>query len=135
VARGGRDRLGPPARREPEPAKVQITHTSSWEGPIPPPATLEAFERIRPGAAEIIIAEFQAEAAHRRALETAQQAEITRDGSVGQGIALIFALGCFAVIAFAIAWGAYWVAGILGGTVIVGGITAILKSRADRPRG
>jgi len=40
-----------------------------WEGPLPPPATIEHYDRIRPGAAELIFRHFDEQGTHRRQLE------------------------------------------------------------------
>ncbi len=102
-----------------------------WQGPLPPPAALEAFEKILPGSAKTIMDEFQGEAAHRRKLEIAQAAQVGRETLLGQVLALIFAAGALGATAFAIAEHQQWAAGILGGGVIVGGIVAFLKRRSD----
>ena len=79
----------------------QVT-VQGWQGPLPPPAALEAFERIVPGSGATIIREFQQEAAHRRALEIVQAAQIGRETLMGQVLALIFAAGALGATAFAI---------------------------------
>jgi hypothetical protein len=50
-----------------------------------------------------------------------------RDTHIGQILAGLYALGAFGVTAYAIFAGAYWVAGILGSSTIVGGIAAFLR--------
>lgn len=47
---------------------AQVTQTMS--GPLPSPEMLEAYERASPGAAAIIIGEFQSQAEHRKTQES-----------------------------------------------------------------
>src|SRR2546430_16686828 len=53
--------------------------SAGWSGPLPPPAALDEFNRIVPGAAERIFAQFEAEGAHRRELEQRQSKFLVRD--------------------------------------------------------
>jgi hypothetical protein len=53
-----------PAPTEPKPVASQ-----SWHGPLPPPAALEHFERIVPGAAQRLIDMAEAEQKHRHSIE------------------------------------------------------------------
>lgn len=96
-----------------------------WSGPLPPPAALQAFEDISPGSAAKIIDEFQHEAAHRRDMDRRAATFATTEGLIGQVSAIVFALGGLGVAAYAAFVGAEWVAGIIGGGVIVSGIIAL----------
>lgn len=51
------------------PIKKAVIHTQTFEGPLPPPSILSAYESIKPGFAERIIKMAEDEAAHRRAIE------------------------------------------------------------------
>jgi uncharacterized membrane protein len=46
--------------------------TSSYEGPLPPPDILRAYDELSPGAAKEIISWVKAESQHRRKLELAE---------------------------------------------------------------
>ena len=51
---------------------VQSTHvTTTYEGPLPPPAILEEYDRIVPGAAARIMEWAEKQTAHRQHLERA----------------------------------------------------------------
>ncbi len=41
----------------------------SYHGPLPPPALLEHYDRIIPGSAERIFAQFESQSAHRQRIE------------------------------------------------------------------
>lgn len=134
MARGRR----PPARQNQTPAAsepqaenrlhIQATR-SEWSGPLPSPAHLEAFEQVAPGSAAIILHEFQTEAGHRRELEGGAQRLMGRETLLGQCLAIIFAVGCLGATVYAISQGAQWAASILGGGVILGGVTVFIKGR------
>lgn len=111
-------------------AELQAT----WTGPLPPPAALQAFDEAAPGSAALIIQEFQAEAAHRRALELGQAKLIARETHVGQALAIAYALAALGVAAYAASVGAEWIGSIVGGGVILSGIVAFLRGRATPPR-
>jgi uncharacterized membrane protein len=49
-----------------------------WQGPLPPPDALRAFEEIHPGSAAEIINEFKLEASHRRAQEDREARLVVR---------------------------------------------------------
>lgn len=57
----------PPASAE---ARV-LAASQEWNGPLPPPAALEHFERIVPGAAQRILHMAEDEQRHRHSLEAA----------------------------------------------------------------
>jgi uncharacterized membrane protein len=46
---------------------------ASFQGPLPPPAMLQAYENIVPGAAARILAMAETQASHRRELEKTEQ--------------------------------------------------------------
>lgn len=82
-----------------------------------------------PGSAERIIQQFEAEADHRRDMESRQVRYVVRDGHVGQALAGIFAIGAFSLAAYALAEGAHAAAAIIGGATIGTGIAAFLRSK------
>jgi uncharacterized membrane protein len=120
----------PPAGPSSQAAKRRdVTALASWSGPLPPPAALEAFEKIVPGAAGRIVDEFQKESDHRRRLERREASFVQWDTHIGQALAIVFALSAFGVVAFAIYRNAPWVAGVLGASVIGAGVVAFLRGR------
>jgi uncharacterized membrane protein len=75
----------PPTRPTPEQraSRLIVTHTF-FEGPLPPPAILEHFERIVPGAAARLFSSMEDEFRHRRSIETTLVSASTRALSRGQ---------------------------------------------------
>ena len=92
-------------RGSPSPTRIalQSVTTITIQGPLPPPAMLEHYERVLPGAAERILRVAELQAGHRRHLETAVIESGVRRAGRGQ------------VLAFVLAFGA-----ILGGFVMMG---------------
>ncbi len=73
------------ARQQQTQLVAQLTATT-MSGPLPAPNLLEEYERISPGAASIIISEFQLQAQHRRTQESRiVMSDIIR-AYIGQGI-------------------------------------------------
>ena len=93
----------------------------------PASAYLAEFERILPGAAERIFAQFETEGNHRRSMEQENARFTARDATVGQALAAVYAASAFGLTAFAIYMDANWVAAILGGGTIVSGVVAFLR--------
>lgn len=46
-----------------------VREVATFQGPIPPPALIEGYEKVLPGTGQTIIDEFKAEGAHRRSIE------------------------------------------------------------------
>ena len=49
---------------------VSVQSVQHFQGPLPPPQALEQYEAVLPGCAERIVSMAEAQAAHRRALES-----------------------------------------------------------------
>lgn len=100
-----------------------------WEGPLPPPQTLEHFRELVPDAPERIFAQWELEATHRRDYEkTALRAAISRE-RLGQLGAIAFAMAALGVTAYCAYLDRPWVAGVLGGGTITAVVTAFLYAR------
>jgi uncharacterized membrane protein len=132
-----------PRRNRPSPYRPQAPQTqpqhnqhiiqhqqvvsAGWSGPLPPPAALDEFNRIVPGGAERIFAQFEAEGAHRRELEQRQSKFVVRDTHIGQVLAGLFALSGLGVSALAIYYGREWAATLIGGGTIAPIVYAFLR--------
>jgi uncharacterized membrane protein len=130
-----------PARRA-EPAQKPASITAAhWSGPLPPPAALEQFETIVPGAAERILALAESEHAHRVSAErSALQAEIDDDAACraferrGQWMGFTVSVGSvLGAAAVALSDGPISVALALLGVPLMGVARALISGRrADR---
>lgn len=111
-------------------ASRDIVHQSaSFEGPMPPPAILEGYERLVPGAAERILAMAESDTKHQHAIEFS--ALRAAEGEVKRGQIFAFIIGLAALLAsmFALYMGSSVVAGIIGGTTVVGLVSVFVVGR------
>ena len=74
---------------------VRSMHVTTWDGPVPPPAAAEAYERIHPGAFDRLLTLAESEAKTRREQEAADHAEYHRSVSRGQAYAFVLTLVAF----------------------------------------
>ena len=134
----------PPTRREPpgpdwstdesvvdSPPADLVVAVEQWRGPLPPPAILKQFEEVVPGSGLKVVEEFQAEAGHRRSIEKEELRQTGREALLGQLLALAFGSGGLGTVVYAISQDAEWAASILGGTLIVAGMVALMKGRRN----
>jgi uncharacterized membrane protein len=109
-----------------------VTIQSQWEGPLPPPQALAAFDEIVPGGAKLIMDQWKNESDHRRHLQSRALTWeiIERNGS--RLLAFAFSMSGLALTAYCVANKAEWVAGFLGvGTVgTVAGALIYQKSKS-----
>jgi uncharacterized membrane protein len=125
----------PPARqgRHDEPTESGAVNSSTthelsvWHGPLPPPAVLEAYERILPGSTDRVLRQWERETAHRHEMETRPQTLPFWDSVLARVTALLFAFGCLGVIAYAVSVGAQWAAAVLSGAMVIAGINAFIR--------
>jgi uncharacterized membrane protein len=105
-----------------------VVHTTvGWNGPLPPPAALDEFNRIVPGGAERIFVQFEEQGRHRRDLEQRQSKFVVRDAHVGQLLAGLFAFMGLGVSALAIYFNQPVTATILGSGTIAPIVYAFLR--------
>jgi uncharacterized membrane protein len=100
---------------------------ATWQGPIPPPATLEGYRTVIENGPERIFKQFEAETQHRHRLERRTQTFPLLVQLTAYACALVFALGVLGVTLFAIAQKAYWVAGLFGTGVLGVVVTAFVR--------
>jgi len=74
----------------------------TFQGPIPPPAVLEAYERLVPGAAERILGLTERQASHRQDIEKIVIKAGARDSLYGIIVAAIVAICAFGWSAYAL---------------------------------
>lgn len=103
----------PKSSAEAEQRAVSIA--GQWAGPLPPPAALEHFERIAPGAAERVLRMAEQEQGHRHAIEAAamhtQQETVrltARDNIVGMVLGFLALAGSLAAAVWSVTANAPW---------------------------
>ena len=120
---------------------VHIEETTTvvrWEAPLPPPAVLDQYDQIEPGLASRIVEQARASADHVHECEKKALTTASEYGARGQWMGFVALLAILGVSAFAIAEGAWWVAGIA--LSIVTGTAAVfvlgtLKKRDGKRQG
>lgn len=115
------------SKDDPEKRTEVSLELSSWQGPLPPPAVVEAYKQIIPDGAERIFKQWESETAHRHKMERGPQMLPFWDRVLARITALLFAFGCLVVIAYAISVGAQWAAAALSGAMIIAGINAFIR--------
>ena len=117
------------ASKSPQASRGIVRQSASFEGPMPPPAILEGYERLVPGAAERILAMAESDTKHQHAIEFS--ALNAAEGEVKRGQIFAFIIGLAALLAsmFALYMGSPAVAGIIGGTTVVGLVSVFIVGR------
>lgn len=78
---------------------------SEYEGPLPPPALLKAFDEAVPGLSQIIVDEFTLQSAHRRKIEEQVITHGTRHEREGLRLGFALLAGLLIVSGLAFYWG------------------------------
>lgn len=100
--------------------KLQTFIRSEFRGPLPPPSVLHEYNTVLPGAAERILAMAEAEQSHRHTIDrTVVDAESRKErrGQIFGGAIALMALGVAGFLSYN---DHDTVAGIIGGTTVVG---------------
>ena len=92
---------------------------SVFAGPMPPPATLAAYNAIVPDAAERILKMAEAQALHRHQLEATAIRSDARQAILGLCFGLVVTLAMLAVAAYIAALGQTIGGALLGGAAVV----------------
>ena len=101
-------------------------------GPFPPPAMMEEYERIVPGAAAVIMKMAQDQTAHRISIESKVIDTDARNSTLGVVCAAVITLSSFALAAYALYLKQTWVGTFLG-TVSIGSVVgAFLQGTHSR---
>lgn len=102
---------------------------ATFSGPMPPPEVLEGYERLVKGAAERILVMAESDAKHQQEIEfaalRAAEAEIKR----GQLFGFVIGLTALGASMLALAMGSPAVAGVIGGTTVVGLVSVFIVGR------
>jgi uncharacterized membrane protein len=112
---------------------VHVTQqTTTFASPLPHPATLEHYNRIVPGAAERILVMAEAQATHRRDIES----RVIKSDIVTSklGLTLGFVVGCIAIVGgvFLALQGQQIVGTVFGGLYLVGMVSVFVYGSQQR---
>lgn len=105
---------------------VQVQQ-QSWQGPLPPPAALEHFDRVSPGAAQAIVETWIGETRHRQRIEQREQWLFYGDMFFGKVCALLFVIAALGLSAYAAYLGTNWLSAVLAGGTLAAVVGAFVK--------
>ena len=123
---------GPPKPPAPRDTKVAVAATqieTRFSGPLPLPEILEGYNRVVPGAAERILAMAEADAKHQREMESAALTAEDAYTKRGQLLGFILAIFALSTALAALYLGSPTVAGVIGGTTVVGLVSVFVIGR------
>lgn len=99
--------------REKNIAQIQVTEIKT-EGPLPSPYILRGYDEIYPGAAKIIIDEFQKNSDHIREMQELSLREQTNKDKRGQWMAFIILVIILSIVLYSLNLGNITFAGVAG---------------------
>jgi uncharacterized membrane protein len=100
-----------------------------FRGPVPPPAVLEGYENILPGAAERILSMAENDAEHQREIEKDALNYQYKENRRGQYFGIIVVALCMIAVMVALFFGYEKAASIIGGTTVVGLVTVFVVGK------
>lgn len=121
------DEKNPPTEIKDKPEvkmAVQEVISATYKGPLPPPNIMRGYDDICPGAAKMILDEFQANSEHVREMERMTRQKELDMANRGQIIATVFGFILFAIVTYSLFAGHVWIAGAGIITALVSVITA-----------
>ena len=122
------------SRRVPAVTKTEVTaQRTSFSGPIPHPEILKGYNEIIPGAAERVLVMAENEAKHQREMEATALRTARAEVRLGQWLGFGIGIAVLGTSIAALFLGSPWVAGILGGTTIVGLVSVFVIGRLRKP--
>jgi len=107
---------------------------SQWRAPFPPPEVIRGYNDAIPNGGERLLAQFEAEAAERRAFTRRKQTHEFIIALAGRISAIVFALAALSVSAYAIYLNREWAASVIGGSMIALVVAALIGSKLNWPR-
>lgn len=108
--------------------------TASFSGPMPPPAILAEYEKIVPGAAERILIMAESSMKHQHEYDHAILKVSKQQLARGQIFGFLIGLSAIGASVYSATIGYPWLAAILGGTTVVGLVTAFVVGRVVKSR-
>ena len=100
-----------------------------WQGPLPNPEALEHYGRIDESFPARVIAMAERQALHRQENETRRAKAASRDSLLGIVAGLLIALAGLGVCAYLAMHGHDEVAGIIGGSTLLGMVTVFVVGK------
>lgn len=102
--------------------------------PLPDPAELAAYNQIIPNGADRIMKMAEDQSAHRISIEKIVITSQQNQAFFGQVCGLVIGLGGLAMATYAAISGQPWFGGTIGGTTLIGLVSAFLYSRHSQKK-
>jgi uncharacterized membrane protein len=113
-------------------SRILIQKQVIYKAPYPPPDLLKHYNSALPDGAERIMSMVEKQSNHRIALESKIIPKQSSESGRGQIFGFILAILCL-ISAFILAMNGHdWVAGIIGGTTIIGLITVFVLGKEEQ---
>jgi uncharacterized membrane protein len=112
--------------------QVEQYEQATFSGPMPPPALLEGYELLIPGAAERILLLAEIDAKHQQTMELAALNAAVNEVRRGQVFGFTIGLTALAAAMLALYLGSPTVAGIIGGATVVGLVSVFIVGRFSK---
>ena len=100
-----------------------------FSGPLPPPALLEGYDRLLPGSAERILSMAEASLQHQQEMERDALEHDAAEIHRGQIFGLTIGITALLAAVVALAMGSQIVAGVIGGSTVVGLVSVFIVGR------
>lgn len=112
--------------------QLKVRQEFQYTGPIPPPAMLEQYNKIVPGAAERILRMAEDQSSHRRTLEKKAIDTDSRNSILGIMSALVITMSSFGLAAYAIKMGQSDAGKFIGGASFLSLVGAFIYGTRSR---
>jgi len=103
--------------------------TAQFSGPLPPPNLLHDYNQVVSGAADRILTMAEKNSEHQRFMEKTSLLESVKEVRRGQVCAVFVVIASFITCAITALNGAETTASIVGGTTVIGLVTAFIMGR------
>ena len=114
--------------------QVSTIEVRGFQGPIPPPEVIEAYERIVPGSAKQIMKTWEKQVGHRIEKETRGSKSDALNSLLGVVSAFIIAMATVLGGVWVMLSGSVWAGGIFGGLGLVGLVSVFIYGTRSRSR-
>jgi hypothetical protein len=112
---------------------IALEH-AHFSGPIPPPAILEKYNQLIPGAAERILVMAEKDAAHVQEMNKLIIEVSSKESKRGQLFGLFVALAAMSMTALALLLGHETAASIIGGSTVVGLVSVFVTGHSQQTK-
>ena len=126
--------LPPDKRQQATRVLIQITRTTSHVGPIPSAEALAQYGLVLESAPDRILRMAEKQSDHRMELEKSTIRRQLNQSGIGQILAFLVSLGCIGASSWLAIEGHDAVAGVIGGTTVVGLVSVFIYGKVAQQK-